>query len=127
MDRASILRYIDKEVGGGRLREWNVLFKSIGTNAEPFDFGGAVGPVGPVRRARVAQLSIAYIGSLVDSDDHRLDQGGVEPGAQRSTGVRTNHRSWSSTPSTGRASRVGPATGFPGREVEPDRLLAGLP
>jgi hypothetical protein len=59
------------------LRHWNVIFKS--TSRAPgsnFDYGGDVGQVGLVKRGRVKDASLAFIQSLVDTGDHRLDMNG---------------------------------------------------
>jgi Z1 domain len=78
VDRPSLTRYIDAEAG--RLQSWTVAFKSLGKGSGgSFDFGGDVGEVVPVSRARVKESSVAYIQSLVDSKDHRVDVGGLEP------------------------------------------------
>lgn len=78
LDKPSLISYLDKEAGN--LGEWNVLFKSNSlSNTSDFDFGGDVGRVSTVRRARAGHASVAYIGSLVDSGDHRLDLKGDPP------------------------------------------------
>lgn len=78
VDPPSLERYIDAEAE--RLQSWNVAFKSLSkSSATPFDFGGDVGEVIPVNRARLKESSIAYIQSLVDSNDHRVDMGGNDP------------------------------------------------
>lgn len=79
IDRPSLLKYLDAEVSDGRLRTWNVLFKSLERGPSEFDYGGPVGVVGTVRRARLADASVAHIQSLVDSSDHRLDMEGSSP------------------------------------------------
>jgi len=76
MDTPSMLAYIDKHPN--HLGSWNVLFKSVRSSTR-FDYGGQVGEVGAVSRARLENNSVAYIGSLVDSGDHRLDVGSGDP------------------------------------------------
>lgn len=56
-----------------------MLFKSVERSPSEFDYGGSVGKVGTVRRARLDDSSIARIQSLVDSGHHRLDMGGMPP------------------------------------------------
>src|SRR5207249_3491916 len=78
VDRPSLERYIDAEAE--RLQNWNVAFKSLSKGSgSPFNFGGDVGEVLTVSRARVKDSSVAYIQSLVDSNDHRVDVGAIEP------------------------------------------------
>lgn len=79
IDRPSLLKYLDAEVTDGRLTSWNVLFKSLKRAASEFDYGGPVGKVGTARRGRLPDASVAWIQSLVDSGDHRLDMGGGKP------------------------------------------------
>ena len=76
VDVASLRRHIDRHADA--LSEWTVLFKSLDNGGAPFDFGGAVGEVVSVRRSRFADPEVAYIGSLVDSNDHRIDRGGAK-------------------------------------------------
>lgn len=75
VDLPSLRKYVDTEVN--QLQHWNVIYKSVskGQSASPFDFGGDVGVVNTVTRARVEDSSVAYIQSLVDSNDHRMDIG----------------------------------------------------
>ena len=78
LDRPSLDSYIDREAD--HLREWNVIFKSSERGSQSsFDFGGDVGEVGTISRGRVKDVSLAFIQSLVDSNDHRLDFGGTGP------------------------------------------------
>ena len=78
IDIASLRRYMTVEAT--KLAKWHVLFKSVGLGSSAqFDYGGDVGTVNTVRRARVKDSSIAYIQSLVDSGDHRLDVGDTKP------------------------------------------------
>ena len=78
MDKPSLKSYIDKEAAN--LRNWNVLFKSNSVgNTSNFSYGSDVGEVSTVKRARVRQVSIAYIRSVIDSGDHRLDLGDTKP------------------------------------------------
>lgn len=78
LDKPSLISYLDKEASN--LGKWNVLFKSNSvSNTSDFDFGGDVGRVATIRRSRHKNVSVAYIGSLVDSGDHRLDLGELPP------------------------------------------------
>jgi hypothetical protein len=78
VDVDSLLRYLDNHEA--KFPVWSVLFKSLARGgSDEFDYGGNVGIVSPVVRARQATASVAYIGSLVDSGDHRLDAGGAPP------------------------------------------------
>lgn len=78
LDIPSLQRYLEKEKDN--LGLWNVLFKSLdGGDSAVFDFGGAVGNVKTVRRSREAHVDVAFINSLVDSGDHRLDMGRQAP------------------------------------------------
>ena len=57
-----------------------MIFKSSERGSQSsFDFGGDVGEVGTISRGRVKDVSLAFIQSLVDSNDHRLDFGGTGP------------------------------------------------
>ena len=79
LDKPSLKIYLDLEAGN--LGEWNVIFKSNSLgNTSTFDFGGDVGEVSTIRRSRLGHASVALIGSLVDSGDHRLDFEGQAPG-----------------------------------------------
>ena len=81
LDLPSLQRYLEKE--GENLTRWNVLFKSIGSgDSAEFDFGGAVGKVRTVRRSRESIVEVAFINSLVDSGDHRLDMEGNKPAGE---------------------------------------------
>ncbi len=81
IDMPSLQRYLAAEASG--LASWNVVFKSVATNSEPFDFGGSVGPVTPVVRAQLGPGQ-GYIQSIVDSSDHRADlNGSPVPGDAR--------------------------------------------
>jgi len=78
IDRPSLASYIENE--RSHLRFWNVIFKSNSTKStEPFDYGGSVGDLQSVVRSRKAQSSLAFIQSLVDTGDHRLDFDGKDP------------------------------------------------
>ncbi|MEP1123398.1 MAG: Z1 domain-containing protein [Ilumatobacter sp.] len=78
LDRPSLDSYIDREAEN--LREWNVVFKSSERGSKSdFEFGGDVGSVGTISRGRVKNTSLAFIQSLVDSNDHRLDFDGNPP------------------------------------------------
>jgi len=77
LDLPSLKRYI--EIEAKQLASWHVVFKSVGSSPSAFDFAGDVGSVKTIRRARVKNSSIAYIGSVVDSGDHRIDVGGSDP------------------------------------------------
>lgn len=77
VDSSSLLTHLDEHAE--RLGPWNVWFKSLGrTSSDRFDHGGVVGAVNPVVRAREDSTPAAYIGSIVDSKDHRVDRAGVE-------------------------------------------------
>lgn len=86
IDQAAILRYIDEVYGGGedgKAHTWNVMFKSNSQRGtDTFNFGGTVGTVQTVRRAKTAGLPDAHIGGLVHSGDHRADLG-FEPSSAR--------------------------------------------
>lgn len=78
VDSESLIRYLDEEERN--LRSWNVIFKSAERGkGERFDFGGSVGEVTTVIRARSATEPVAHIQSVVDSQDHRLDLGPLPP------------------------------------------------
>jgi len=78
LDRPSLYSYIDREAD--YLHEWNVIFKSSARGSRSsFDYGGEVGEVGTISRGRVRDVSLAFIQSIVDSGDHRLDFDGVDP------------------------------------------------
>ena len=78
LDKPSLKNYIDKEALN--LGNWNVLFKSISLdNTSKFNYGGDVGEVMTAKRARAPHASVAFIGSVIDSQDHRLDLGGSPP------------------------------------------------
>lgn len=78
IDKPSLQSYIAKE--RSNLLLWNVIFKSSQRGAASiFDYGGDVGHVGAVTRGRVDDASVAFIQSVVDSSDHRLDVGGAAP------------------------------------------------
>lgn len=78
LDLPSLLRYLDAE--SENLQNWNVIFKSVsGPSDSPFDLGGTVGTITPVVRSQHSEPSGGYIGSLVDSSDHRADFGRRPP------------------------------------------------
>jgi hypothetical protein len=78
LDKPSLKSYLDLEARN--LSAWNVIFKSNSLkNTSTFDFGGDVGEVATIKRSRIKHASIALIGSLVDSEDHRMDCDGAEP------------------------------------------------
>ena len=78
LDRPSLDSYINREAD--HLQEWHVIFKSSERGSpSTFDFGGDVGKVGTISRGRVKDVSVAFIQSLVDSNDHRLDYGSTDP------------------------------------------------
>lgn len=84
IDQPGLLHYVDAETEQGRLEMWNVMFKSIRSGRSEHDFGPPVGIVQRITRSQDADATPGYIGSLVDSGDHRLDRDGVEPsGAAR--------------------------------------------
>lgn len=73
VDLPSLRSYMDAEAN--HLSTWHVIFKSVQPSTSPsqFDFGGDVGVVNTVTRSRVRDSSLAYIRSLVASNDHRMD------------------------------------------------------
>jgi hypothetical protein len=78
LDKPSLMSYIDKE--SANLGSWNVLFKSNSLgNATKFNFGGDVGEVATIKRSRQPHASIAFVGSVIDPKDHRLDLNGLVP------------------------------------------------
>ena len=75
VDLPSLRRYLQKEEM--RLQHWNVLFKSLdGDKNSEFDFGGGVGSVETVVRSRLSVLEVAFINSVVQPEDMRIDCGG---------------------------------------------------
>jgi len=88
LDLPSLLRYLEKE--RANLKGWNVVFKSVGgQSGSPFDMGATVGTITSVNRAQKTEPSGGYIGSTVDSSDHRADFDGLAP----SDGARFRGRS----------------------------------
>jgi hypothetical protein len=78
LDKPSLISYIDKE--SANLGSWNILFKSNSLgNASKFDYEGDVGEIATIKRSRTRHASVANIGSVIDSDDHRLDLNGLPP------------------------------------------------
>jgi len=86
VDLPSLRSYLEAEAT--HLSKWNVIFKSVQENTSPsrFDFGGDVGSVNTVTRSRVKESSVAYIRSLVASNDHRMDVGSDPAGGARYRG-----------------------------------------
>lgn len=77
VDVPSLQRYLSTEKTA--LAGWNVVFKSIASSRPPYAFGEVVGAVTPVVRSQLSGPTEGYIGSLVDSSDHRADLGGSNP------------------------------------------------
>lgn len=78
LDKPSLMNYIDKEAAN--LGSWNILFKSNSLgNTSKFNFEGDVGEIATIKRSRMPHASVAYIGSVIDSADHRLDLNGLPP------------------------------------------------
>jgi len=73
LDLPSLENYLNEE--SSKLSQWSVLFKSLTNSASTHDFGGQVGTVNTVSRAREDGPSIAFIGSVVDPSDFRIDVG----------------------------------------------------
>lgn len=77
LDPPSFERYVEAEQAN--LSSWNVLFRSQQKGPSTFEHGGDVGTVQTVVRSRQKEATPAYIGSLVDSGDHRVDLGPLDP------------------------------------------------
>lgn len=72
LDKPSLEQYLNQHP-----QDWNILFKSLDRpTTRPFDFGGAVGAVTPVVRSRLDRESVAFIQSVVDPKDLRVDMDG---------------------------------------------------
>ena len=79
LDLPSLRKYLEEE--SSHLAHWNVIFKSlVGSNTE-HDFGGVVGSVKTVSRAREEGASVAFIQSVIETSDFRLDVGPLESGS----------------------------------------------
>jgi hypothetical protein len=81
LDVPSLRKYLEQE--SESLATWNVLFKSLAASPSEHDFGGPVGVVKTVARARVTDASVALIQSVIDPADFRLDAAGTEPSGAR--------------------------------------------
>jgi hypothetical protein len=78
IDKPTLFSYLDRE--HERLTTWSVIYKSTGrASRSTHDHGGDVGEVNTIGRARLDTASVAFIQSLVDSNDHRLDADTEKP------------------------------------------------
>ena len=76
INKEGLFRYLDEvnRKQPEQLANWNIMFKSNQrSGTETFDFSGNVGEVQTIERSKIKDLPDAYIGSLIDSDDHRSD------------------------------------------------------
>lgn len=77
LDVPSLRHYVEKEASN--LARWSVLFKFNPIGPSEFDLGSNVGTVRTVSRARKIDASVAYISSVIETADFRLDVGSSEP------------------------------------------------
>ena len=78
VDLPTLRKYLDVE--REKLSTWNVAFRSPqGTNRSEFDFGADVGRLKTFIRGRRPDLGSAYIQSIIDSKDPRIDADGQAP------------------------------------------------
>lgn len=82
MDPVAIESYVRRE--GPDLAEWNVAVVSRSRAPSTIDLGGSVGKVGTVFRSRLDDgIDGARLGTVTDTNDHRIDTGSEPVAARR--------------------------------------------